>query len=148
MKRGLGYYQSQLRHHEAFATSTVLEIWQLDNYQVALLLSGLLPFRHNSPELSQNTKNAFVSKFFVRSSAEAASSGENPSGFQRSEQKIPKTRCFKITEKISFNIASEASYDYILTGQKLIKNAKNGPFWGVFENLKLVVKQSYQTCQF
>ena len=37
-------------------------------------------------------------------------------------------RCLKITEKISFNIASEASYVYILSGQKLIKNAKNGPF--------------------
>ena len=30
----------------------------------------------------------------------------------------------KITEKVSFNIASEASYVYILSGQKLIKNAK------------------------
>ena len=30
-------------------------------------------------------------------------------------------RCLKITEKVSFNIASEASYVYILTGQKLIK---------------------------
>ena len=37
-------------------------------------------------------------------------------------------RCLKITEKVSFNIASEASYVYILSGQKLIKNAKNGPF--------------------
>ena len=37
-------------------------------------------------------------------------------------------RCLKITEKVSFNIASEASYVYILSGQKLIKNAKNG-FW-------------------
>ena len=27
----------------------------------------------------------------------------------------------------------------------LIKNAKNGPFWRVFENLKLAVKQCYQT---
>ena len=27
-----------------------------------------------------------------------------------------------------FNNASEASYVYILRGQKLIKNAKNGPF--------------------
>ena len=34
----------------------------------------------------------------------------------------------KITEKVSFNIASEASYIHILSGQKLIKNAKNG-FW-------------------
>ena len=45
-------------------------------------------------------------------------------------------RCLKITEIISFNIASEASYVYTLSGQKLIKNAKNGPFWRVFENLK------------
>ena len=57
-------------------------------------------------------------------------------------------RCLKITEKISLNIASEASYFYILSGQKLIKNAKNGPFWQVFENLKLAVKQCYQTGQF
>ena len=55
------------------------------------------------------------------------------------------TRCLKITEKVSFNIASEASYVYILSGQKLIKN---GPFWRVFENLKLAVKQCYQTGQF
>ena len=37
------------------------------------------------------------------------------------------TRCLKITEKVSFNIASEASYVYILSGQKFIKNAKNAP---------------------
>ena len=57
-------------------------------------------------------------------------------------------RCLKITEKVSFNIASEASYVYILSGQKLIKNAKNGQFWQVFENLKLAVKQCYQTGKF
>ena len=39
----------------------------------------------------------------------------------------------KITEKVSFNIASEASYVYILSGQKFIKNAKNGSFWRVPE---------------
>ena len=43
------------------------------------------------------------------------------------------TRCLKITEKVSFNIASKASYFYILSGQKLIKNAKNGQFWRVFD---------------
>ena len=53
-------------------------------------------------------------------------------------------QCLKITEKVSFNIASEASYGYILSVQKLIKNAKNDHFWQVFENLKLVVKQCYQ----
>ena len=61
---------------------------------------------------------------------------------------IVDARCLKITEKVSFNIASEASYIYILSGQKVIKNAKNGPFWWVFENLKLAVKQNYQTGQF
>ena len=30
----------------------------------------------------------------------------------------------KIIENVSFNIASEASYIYISSGQKLIKNAK------------------------
>ena len=55
--------------------------------------------------------------------------------------------CLKITEKVSFNISSEASYVYILSGQKLIKQAKNGPFWRVFANLKLAVKQCYQTGQ-
>ena len=54
----------------------------------------------------------------------------------------------KIPQKVSFNIAIEASYVYILSGQKLIENAKNGQFWRVFENLKLAVKQCYQTGQF
>ena len=32
----------------------------------------------------------------------------------------PMARCLKIKEKVSFNIASEASYVYILSEQKLI----------------------------
>ena len=32
--------------------------------------------------------------------------------------------CLKITEKVSFKTASEASYVYIFSGQKFIKNAK------------------------
>ena len=43
------------------------------------------------------------------------------------------TQCLKITEKVSFNIASEASYVYILVGQKFIKTPKNGQFWRLFE---------------
>ena len=58
------------------------------------------------------------------------------------------TQCLKITEKVSFNITSEASYIYILSDQKFIKKAKKGQFWRVFENLKLIVKQCYQTGQF
>ena len=46
------------------------------------------------------------------------------------------TRYLKFTEKVSFNIASEASYVYILSVQKFIKNAKNGLFGRVFENLR------------
>ena len=53
---------------------------------------------------------------------------------------IVNVRCLKITETVSFN-------HYILGGQKLIKNAKKGPFWRVFEKLKLAVKQCYQTDQ-
>ena len=65
------------------------------------------------------------------------------------DQNWPKTsQCLKITEIVSFNIASEASYVYVLSGQKFIKKARNDPFWRVFENLKLAVKQCYQTGQF
>ena len=35
---------------------------------------------------------------------------------------------FEIAQKVAFNIASEASYVYIL-----IKNAKNNPFWRVLK---------------
>ena len=66
----------------------------------------------------------------------------------RQKVKSLESRCLKITEKVSFNIESEASYVYILSGQKLIKNAKKCSFWRIFENLKLAVKQCYQTGQF
>ena len=46
----------------------------------------------------------------------------------------------KSTGKVTFNIASEASYLYILSGQKFTKNATNGQFWRDFETLKLAVK--------
>ena len=46
--------------------------------------------------------------------------------------KARSTRCLKITEKVSFNIASEASYVYILSGQKLIKDAPKMVHFGEF----------------
>ena len=55
------------------------------------------------------------------------------------------TKLKKITKKVEFNIASEASNVNILSGQKFIKN---GRFWRVFENLNLAVKQCYQTGHF
>ena len=51
---------------------------------------------------------------------------------------------FENHKKVAFNIASEASYVYILNGQKFIKNAKVV----IFEKLKLAVKQCYETGQF
>ena len=62
----------------------------------------------------------------------------------RLKRKLGKSQCLKIAQKVSFNNASEASYVYILSGQKLTKNTKNGPFWQVFENLKLAVKLTRQ----
>ena len=45
------------------------------------------------------------------------------------------SRCLKITQKVSFNIASEASYIYISKVNKSsLKLPKNGQFWRVFEN--------------
>ena len=35
-------------------------------------------------------------------------------------RKVCIAECLKIIEKVAFNIASEASYVYILSGQKLI----------------------------
>ena len=40
----------------------------------------------------------------------------------------PNIRCMIITEKVAFNISSEASYIYLLSRPKLIKVTKNGPF--------------------
>ena len=41
---------------------------------------------------------------------------------------IQQSQCLKITVQVTFNIASKAIYAYILSGQKLIKNAENGQF--------------------
>ena len=46
------------------------------------------------------------------------------------KKKLETRKCATVLEnhkKVSFNIASEAS------GQKFVKNAKNGPFWRVFK---------------
>ena len=54
------------------------------------------------------------------------------------------SQCLKILIKahsISYNL-------YILSGQKLIKNAKNVQFWRVLENLHLAVIECYQTGHF
>ena len=39
---------------------------------------------------------------------------------------------FENRQRVAFNIASETSYVYILSGLKLIKIAKNGPVWRFF----------------
>ena len=52
---------------------------------------------------------------------------------------------FENHKKVSINIASEASYVYILRGQKFIENAKEKQ-WSILENFK--VKQCYQIGHF
>ena len=74
------------------------------------------------------------------------SRAKRPSLFYYAE-KLRINTVFENHKKVSFNIASEASYVYISSGQKFFKIAKNGQFGGFFENLKLAVKQCYQTGQ-
>ena len=62
-------------------------------------------------------------------------------------QNYPIALLLKTTEKVAFNIASEASYVYILSVQKFIKYTLNGQFRRVSE-FKLAVKQCYQTGHF
>ena len=57
--------------------------------------------------------------------------------------KIKSMKC--LTEKISINIVSGASYVYILSGQKLIKNVKNGQFGRIFERIKCDILSHFQT---
>ena len=54
--------------------------------------------------------------------------------------KTERTRCWKITEKVSFNMASEASYVYILSGQKSIQKLVH---FGKLLKLNFAVKQCY-----
>ena len=42
------------------------------------------------------------------------------------------SHCLKMTPNVSFNIASEASKVYILSGPKFIKNAQKRPIWRLF----------------
>ena len=57
-----------------------------------------------------------------------------------------KNTVFENPQKVSFNIASEASYVYI-SRQKLKKKIQFGD-WRVFEKLKLAAKQFNQRDQF
>ena len=52
------------------------------------------------------------------------------------------TQYLKITEKVSFNIASKASFVYILSRQKFIENTKNGQFC---QFLKCDILSNFQT---
>ena len=60
-------------------------------------------------------------------------------------QNNPYTQCLKITEKVSFNIASEASYAYILSGQKFIeivsKNSILRTMNVVFESFECILAE-------
>ena len=109
------------------------------------------------------SRQSSLSSFFViekcilmyKGLNESSSSNSNITQFERekssprSNASLPvnyrKSRCLKITIKVSLNIASEASY---LRLQFQWTNAKNGAFWRGFAKLKLTVKKCYQTGQF
>ena len=57
-------------------------------------------------------------------------------------------QCLKITEKVSFNIASEASYVFILSRQYFIKNAKIGHFGEFLKTWSLRSKSVTRQLQF
>ena len=68
-------------------------------------------------------------------------------------EKGPKdlVQCLKIAQKVVLSnstLRAKRATVTFLSEQKLLQNAKNGPFWQVFENLNLVVKQCYQTGHF
>ena len=58
---------------------------------------------------------------------------------------INSSQSLKITEKVSFNITSDASYVLHYEWSKVYYKCQNGEFW---RNLKLAVKQCYQTGHF
>ena len=70
---------------------------------------------------------------------------ELPPGLPGIKRKQPqKLTVSKITKTITENSHIQhckQSYIYNFSGQKLIKIGKNNPFWRVFENLKLTVRQ-------
>ena len=62
-------------------------------------------------------------------------------------QKWPNT-VFENPKKCLIQLCERSELRLHLEQTKLIKNALNGQFWRVFENLKLVVKQCYQMGHF
>ena len=57
-------------------------------------------------------------------------------------------QCLKSTEKVAFNIASEASYVFYFEWPKVDLKCQKCSIWRFFENLKLAVKKFYQTGHF
>lgn len=56
--------------------------------------------------------------------------------------------CLKITKKTHITLRAKlATFTFRVAKSLSKKNAKNGHIWRVFENLKFLVKQSYQTGQ-
>ena len=60
-------------------------------------------------------------------------------------EKLNQNTVFEINRKSLIHHCNEASHVYILSRQKLIWYANNGPIFQSFGNKKLAVKQCYQT---
>ena len=68
-------------------------------------------------------------------------------GFKTQSQRLHRFNVFETHRKSLIQHCERSELRLHFSGQKLIKNAKNCQFWRVFENLKLAVKQCYQTGQ-
>ena len=116
------YYQRCCTHTKPFSTAFGCAIlrWSHISAQVSLKLKTTLSdFPFSFPFLIKNLQ-PYVRCYFVLVS-----------------MCFYKTQCLKITEKVAFNIASEASYIYILSGPKFIKMANFGEFlktWNIMSN--------------
>ena len=107
-----------LRSSEAFSFRKYVEEGIIFQYPQLLkfLQKDKTSFKNSKDSLEQNWWRSF------------AKTSLDPSILTniRGPKKIPGVQANH--RKVSFNITSEASNVYILSGQKVNKNAKNGPF--------------------
>ena len=81
----------------------------------------LVDLKHIEQELLKKDLNK---PMIVQDELEPIEPKVGPAEVPRTQPPGTYVTCLKITEKVAFIIASEAIYVYILSGQKLIKNAR------------------------
>ena len=116
---------SVLNESKSLKRSCLVATWQL---KIEVPLWFKVP--NFAPALTSDRHMAPLPFMYAKSRAE-----KKIPNFLHCEQKPNQafSRCLKITEKVTFKITSEASYVYILSGQKFIKNCQKwsnlASFW-------------------